>query len=257
MSFLCQHKQAIQNKFTKFLVSGYIHKQESYNNLQATPTLIIYIIQIFYHINEHFTSSADNCCLISNDGQTIINTQMFEHSSKSDSNIYLNEWIDSLSKRIITWTFTIDKLKNGMSFGLVSNRKLATLQKVSMALHRLVYLQQLQQNRALLTSLQNNPQFWQQSKFPDVLSYIFTHAQYCDFSDISSKQISNLKCKEGDTVCITLDLQRRKVRCIINYDKEIILLQNIEIEENMKWRMVMRLDHIGDSVSIVNCYEHA
>ena len=122
MSFLKRHKQAIQNKFTSLLISGYIRNQEASNNLCAIPALIVHIIIIFYYITEHFTTSKDNNCLISNDRLTIINTKDYHSTFDPHSTVYLNEQIQSLSDRIITWTFRIDKLKEAMSFGLMSNK---------------------------------------------------------------------------------------------------------------------------------------
>ena len=266
MSFLKRHKSAIQNKFTSLLISGYLRKQEIVNNLRAIPALIVHIIIIFYHITEHFTTPTNNNFITSNDQLTIINTKDYHSTFDPHSTVYLNEQIQSLSNKIITWTFRIDKLKGAMSIGLISNKIISS--PFSKQQQMIAFVQQLAQFPALFRYLQGNPQelahllpgfrLKQQLMSNRPLSYVFENDMPClEYPNGASKQNSDIRYNEGDIVAFTLDLINKKVYCAINNGTESILVEDVETGEGVDWRMVMGLKHIGDSVSILNCYEHA
>ena len=274
MSFLKQHKQAIQDKFASLLISGYLRQQKTYkSNLQTIPTLIAHMIIIFYSICEHFTTSKHQCAIISRDQLTIINTRNFNFMAiESQFSVYLNEWIKSTSKRIITWTFKINSLNKGMSFGLMSNRKMksSSIQFSNQAFKPAMdtFMQELRKDPPLLCQLRNNPQMLghlqhqlrervQQQLLRYPLSYIFEDNKCHQYPQGSFAQFPELKYKQGDIISFTLDLSEREVICVINGKIRIVLVENIEVKKNMAWRMVMGLKHNGDSVSILNCYEHA
>ena len=114
MSLLKLGNRVVRNKYTKNLVMGYIRDSESSLHLEAVPMMISYLISIFYHISEHITKVRDDCHQISDDKLTVTNIKQCRLNQQG---IYLNEWVQSMSNMTFTWTFLINKLKDGLHFG--------------------------------------------------------------------------------------------------------------------------------------------
>ena len=71
-----------------------------------------------------------------------------------------------------------------------------------------------------------------------------------------TKSLKNMIFKTGDNVSFTLNLKEATFICNINNNLTFLLRKGIEKDENIKWKMIISLKDIGDSVSILNCYQH-
>ena len=70
------------------------------------------------------------------------------------------------------------------------------------------------------------------------------------------KRLSQLVFGSGDKVSFILDPPNQTLSCKINQNPSFVVIKDIYKEENLKWKMGMTLEFNGDSVTILNSYQH-
>ena len=68
---------------------------------------------------------------------------------------------------------------------------------------------------------------------------------------------SKLIFGEGDIVSLTLNLKNQTISCKINNNESFILFNDVETKKYIKWRILVCMENEGDSVSLLNFYQHS
>ena len=101
------------------LLHGYIHDIESNIKLTEIASLIFNIILGFYYHSEFVAKFLGDHFRVSEDKLTVTN---IAHIGTDRHTIYFNQWLESISESIVTWTFKINHIvsKGNVYFGLTT-----------------------------------------------------------------------------------------------------------------------------------------
>ena len=111
-------------KSVEYCVFGYNRRTEKKSSI-VIPLMIHNMCLLFYYQRDYF-HSAHSDYQISKDNLTVTLTNTPSYLNEWEYVIFCNEWIPSISNKVIKWTFHINKLQSkecGIMFGLISKDK--------------------------------------------------------------------------------------------------------------------------------------
>ena len=68
---------------------------------------------------------------------------------------------------------------------------------------------------------------------------------------------SQLTFRSGDILSLTLNPAKKALSCVINNYQSFIIFNNLEVDKEIKWKIVFGLENLGDSVTLMNFYSHS
>ena len=233
MSAIKIAKKAMQNKNSKHLVFGYVRNLAHNLKIKQNSVMIQYLVCLYYHLMDQFYRAHKDMVQISKDKQTAtLLVDDFNHA------IYLNEWIESTSKEVVTWTYNINKLHDHLYFGLVSKERETQHLDMDFYSHWCKPCYAISSDRRIYKLGVNDRGTGYRSRG------IYLH-NYPD------PKVPNLIIKTGDKVSFVLNLKNASLSCSINDKPNFLLFDNIERSLEIKWKMALNLSDAGDSVSII------
>ena len=201
------------------IVFGFIHEAESQLKLAEIAALIIKIILGFYYNGEYFASFLKDHFEVSPDKLTLTNIKeidMGHHTS------YFNQWIESTSNSIVKWTLKINKAEKTM-FDCADYFGIATKE--------------------------DDPS--KQFATADTLNYCIDDGGWKYKSYEGDGRVS-FKFEEGELIIFRLDLPSKQWLGKVGIDGTDIELFKIEVSDDTKYKLVMQMSKVGNSVTLVN-----
>ena len=202
---------------TQCVIFGYIHEMESKLKMDEVAPLIINIILGFYHCAEFIDKFLEDHFRVSPDKLTITNIKKVSSASHT---IYLNQWIHSMSKSIVKWTFKINQKPNHFLkfyFGITT------------------------EENEISTDFACG----------DILSYAFDDVGFLYEGLSLSKLDNSFQLNIGDLITFTLDLKAPTFTVKRADDNEIELFE-VETSDDIKYKFVLQMGGKGMSVTLVN-----
>ena len=218
-------KSSLSKKWNNSLVTGYIKQKESELEILNIPQVIIHLILTYYQMNDFIDTYLANYFLISSDKSTITNIRSIKPGLHG---IYLNEWIESISNQSFTWTFLINKLKDWIYFGIVTSQI---------------------DTRCCFQATYFEPNYRISNK-GHLNGYHYDHR-------LSHPKYPNISFGDGDKVRFTLNMKQQTWSVSINNGLYIMIINNVEKSDKIKWKMALSLQNKGDSISVINFYSHS
>ena len=210
------HLQVGKNadKRSKYTVFGYTRKLEESLKLQTIPPIVLYLCIAYIYNPEFFARVREDAFKISDDKLSVTNIQEILWSQHC---IYLNQWIESTSKSIVTWIFKMDKMRGGKylaSFVIISKEK----------------------------DVEQQPR--------DMPYYEFLDNGSIGTADKGCASNKDAAFGENDQVKIKLNLSKATVSIQINDKDEIICDSAVQISEDIKYKMALLLSPSDAIVSL-------
>ena len=203
-------------KRSKSTIFGYLREQESLLKLSipSIPPIIAYLCIAYFDNPEFFARAREDCFVISNDKLTVTNIAEIVWRKHC---IYLNQWIESTSKLIATWTFKIDEMRDGrysVSFVIVSKEHDVNRRPRDDPYYGFV------DNGSMSTALGIN---------------------------CADK---NATFGGGDQIRIKLDLSKATTSIRVNDKNEVISRSKVQISDHIKYKMTVLLTPLNSIVSL-------
>ena len=207
-------------KLSEYIVFGYIRKQELLLLIPFIPQIISYRC-LAYYFHDLIAAARNDCFRLSHDRLTIQNIQKI---ALSQHKIYLQHWIQSTERLMITWKFRINEIiiQSGydISFGIVSKH--------------------------------DNIHCGPQSN--DNFVFLYNNGAVAQFNRLIIIPTHLNVFNKGDVISIILDLINQRILYKINNQSEIIMSSNLEKSNNIKYKMALQLGCLGSSVSLEAFY---
>ena len=205
-------------KSVKYFVAGYTREMGTNLSLNI-PVLIQSLCLLYYYQLDYFKKAHSNY-EISKDKLTVTKISGLNDWS---TNIFCNEWFESVSNRIIKWTFYVNKNKDNYA-GILF----------------------------ILITKDNGLAFdytWGASSVND--------HEYCHFNSGKTYldgKISNDASEfgQGDEIVYTLDLKKNEWKFQKGTDKECIIKSNVPKAKLIKYKLILSMFDEGDSVTLKN-----
>lgn len=228
------------NEPTKMLIYGFIKAAQKELNilLNNIPIPIQQYIVAYYYLHEYFYKAPDNHFEISDNKLTITNIKNTPHQYQ----VWMNQSVSSLSDNIFTWRFKINKLKDGINFGIVPSKH----------------------------CVENCMDFWFWEFRP---VYSITNKQCIHkypwketdchlIRDMTpNSNLAQLTFGSGDEVSLTLNIKESTINCTINDDPSFNLFTDIEkhFEElnDIEWKLIFSMGNKDDCITLLNFYQHS
>ena len=194
----------------KDLCYGYSKQMEKLFKLSSIPKEIVDIFLMYYYFPEFFDKARKDRFTISADKMTIEN---IEFSTDHEHTIFMKQWIDSLSNKLIKWRFRINKFRgNYMYFGLSSGYDQNSI------------------NRDF--SVHQNP------------AYMWTNYAMAFFNN-EQKWTTEYNCRwgAGSNVLLSLDLPKATLFCQVDDGDESVVFEKIERRQDLKYILVLQMHY--------------
>ena len=213
---------------SKRIIHGYIHRSEIQLKLPEIASLIINIILGFYYSGEFISKFLDKYFEVSQDKLTITNLREIEFEEHT---IYLNQWIESMSKAIVRWTFKINAMSNHnrtrIFFGFASKERPS---EYDFTTDKCEFIPNY--------SISNYSSPWIDGRTTN----INVPMQY--------------EMRKDDLVSFTLDLVSKKWKCRIHGKTDELEICDVKTSDNIRYKFVLQIACVGDSITLVN-YDHS
>ena len=204
------------------IVFGFIHEAELQLKLSEIAALIINMILGFYYHGEYFASFLEDHFEVSPDRLTLTNIKEIDLGNHTS---YFNQWIESTSKSIVKWTLKINKAeKTNLKFDSAFYFGLATKES--------------DPSKDFATS--------------KTLNYCIDDLGWKYKSYMGDGRAVSFAFNEGDLVIFTLDLASKQWLGKVGVDGTDIELFDVEVSDDIKYKLAMQMSKVGDSVTLVS-----
>eukprot|EP00483_Globobulimina_turgida_P010873 UN10894 len=210
----------IYDQRTIDIVFGYIKSLESLFKLTNMPEGIRQICLMYYYITEFFNNARPDCFKISQDKLAVTN---IKYCTFGRHTIYGKLWIPSTSKSIHKWTLHIH-VATEMYLGLSSNDNYVDSD----------FSSDLESDTPNYAMSNRGARYKNGERFFDEL-------------DINITEFTI-----GDTVTFILDLFHANILYKVNDKSEIIIFDQIQIDQDIQYIMVIQIKMPNDFVTIAN-----
>ena len=198
-------------KPVRYLIFGVCRKTEKELS-SIIPLMIQYFVLLYYYHHDYF-SEAYKDYKISANKLTVSKMSGFELGS----NIFCNKWYESMSNRIIKWTFYMNQMEYFCTFSLIS---------------------------------QNNGLFRRYQEDRGTYTHFNSGGRSID-GRICSPGLSHSFFKTGDTISYILDLKSSEWIFRNKYGKEYVITK-IRKSTDIKYKLVLSMSNVGDSITLKN-----
>lgn len=215
-----KHAKSADNK-SEMIVFGYVHEIESKLELPEIASFIFHIILGFYCHDEFITKYLGESFKVSSDRLTIENLGYISFSNHA---IYLNQWIQSISKSIHKWTFKMNNITRGDAyFGWVGKEF----------------------DEPIMDLVDHEPYY-----IVNETGSIWTSEE--DINDDGSMYIEKMDVSEGDLVTFTLDLKQEKTFIEIHDKGKEVEMCNVATATDIEYKFAFQIRNTGKSVTLLD-----
>eukprot|EP01084_Bolivina_argentea_P152868 266584_1 len=215
------------------LIFGYCRKMEQYNaiHINIIP-LIKYIIVLYYWQQEYFNKLGTDIN-VSNDKTTITKdiASDKDHISGWMNTTYGKNCINSISNKIVKWTFKINKFDAGglsdICMGIASTD---ACQNYDFTCH-------------------DTGKFY---AFGNLGVFFKDQDSYCSSAMDKNLNETDVTFSQNDKISLILNLNKRQLITKINDGKENILWTNIAVSVSIKYILAVTLRYPGNSISLLD-----
>ena len=210
------------------LVFGWIRSVEQLMKFDNIPMAIFYLCWVYYHVGEYFYNARKDHFEISNNKSNIrcINSICYD-----DHTIFMKYRVNSMSNKIIKWTFKINEYtgrnSDEMYFGIMS-----------------VSLLEIKLSKSLKHDVT--------AKYRP--NYLLTNGGQLYHNSQLKKNGRSLfhPFGRGAKLSFTLNLPASKFILQIDEKPGIVLFNDIKRESNINYRFFMQLEGKNDSVTLLD-----
>ena len=227
------NKEKEANLYSKLLICGYVRELQHKYSLCNIPIIVSYLCLLhFYDKQDYFDKLGDGVKISSNNKITRIRANTFFYAKNWESRdwkntTYCKNWINSMSKQIIKWTFTLNN-KCDICIGITSIDD--EYDDDFSESHRSIYY-----------SIAEN-------------GWRYDYAQFHRNGHLERypKSIQDVEFKENDIISFILNLNTSQIFLQKNMDQNILLFANIKTDKQIKYKFAVSLGKKGDSVTLNN-----
>ena len=207
----------------KDFLNGYTREIEKSVSIHI-PSVIPSLCLLYYYQRDYI-ERADENYEISNDklSVTCVETHVWKKS------VFLHEWIESMSNKIVKWTFYIDINTSGQDYGGL----------------KFVLSSKDEDLPIRFSARTGNP-------FQTYTFYNNGNYRVCGvFENAPESECKYRRFTTGDTVIYTLDLKAQQLKCKINDYNEFIAA-TIKVANDIKYKMIMQINDRGDKITLID-----
>lgn len=208
---------------SEYVVFGYLRNMDSRFSLSShIPPLVSHLCLRFYFIFECFDEARTDCFKISDDRLTIANIKQcgYQHT------IFLCKWIESTSKSIATWKFERNSTDSvgTIGFGIISTDE-----------------EDLLYSDFCSVEPKHKP------------NYCVYNVGY-KFENGKSGQNMTHQVIHKNVATFILNLSKKTFSCLDAKGDIMILFDDIEISNNIKYKFAVQIRYYGDYLKLIDHY---